>query len=445
MIYSPTPTIIAHVAKLLIMRKKKRRWQLIQRLRQEKRKLFNNRKGKRTRIRMRKSVWQLHNELGPYYFRRGYRMSFPTFEVLYNKLKYQLLKLLKIDESSTKKKPCPNGVIHPSVRLAAAIRMLAGGSLVDIAGCFGISVSAVKDSLDIVLEAIHKTDEFNIHFPENHDEQRKIADGFKLISKAQFENCVGCVDGMLVWIQKPTKIQCKESGVGSDRYFCERKYKFGMNLQAVCNHKRRFTSVSIKCPGKTSDYVAFQLSGIKSMLEQPNFLAPGLCLFGDNAYVNTSYMATPYKKTSSSFTAASRDSYNYYHSNVRINIECAFGIVTRRFGILRMPFTSRYSMEKIVSIVYACCKIHNFLIDLNEEVTNLIDRDELSVLNFGAILVSADDRPVELLHGGEHFGNIGFLGRTPQRRDSSGGKDLPRELLHNLVAEKDLRRPSKKN
>ena len=44
-------------------------------------------------------------------------------------------------------------------------------------------------------------------------------------------------------------------------------------------------------------------------------------------------MSVPYPTTSS----GPRDAYNYYQSQVRINIECAFGVLTNRWCL---PFDS---------------------------------------------------------------------------------------------------------
>jgi hypothetical protein len=55
------------------------------------------------------------------------------------------------------------------------------------------------------------------------------------------------------------------------------------------------------------DYLAFSTSALKHKLEISRFLAPKLCLFGDNAYVNTSYMATPYKGA----TGGTKDNTNF--------------------------------------------------------------------------------------------------------------------------------------
>ena len=59
----------------------------------------------------------------------------------------------------------------------------------------------------------------------------------------------------------------------------------------------RILDTSIVYPGSTSDYLAFEGMSLFQKLEN-GILAPGLCLFGDNAYLNTSYMTTPYPAVS---------------------------------------------------------------------------------------------------------------------------------------------------
>ena len=70
-------------------------------------------------------------------------------------------------------------------------------------------------------------------------------------------------------------------------------------MKAICNHKRRFLAIDISYPAITLDYLAFGTSDIFDLLETPGFLAEGLTIYGDNAYVNTPYMISPYKVVSS--------------------------------------------------------------------------------------------------------------------------------------------------
>jgi hypothetical protein len=74
-------------------------------------------------------------------------------------------------------------------------------------------------------------------------------------------------------------------------------------------------------------------------------LAPGLCLFGDNAYFNTLYMATPYAAVS----GGSKDAYNSYHLQLQIRMECTFRIMTHRWSILRSAIPVNVSTQKTVA------------------------------------------------------------------------------------------------
>jgi DDE superfamily endonuclease len=105
----------------------------------------------------------------------------------------------------------------------------------------------------------------------------------------------------------------------SAEVFLRAKKKFGVNMQACCDADRRFLDVSIGHPGATSDYLAYETSPLHHQINELHILKPGLCLYGDNAYPNSLTVATPFKGVS----AGDKDSYNYYHSQLRINIECA--------------------------------------------------------------------------------------------------------------------------
>ena len=169
----------------------------------------------------------------------------------------------------------------------------AGGSVYDIAGNHGVCVREVYKSAHVVINAINSCERFDIVFPESEDEQQKLADGFPMRSRADFKNCVGAIDGILVWTNKPSISDLASLHFGSARFYCGCKSKHGLNMQAVCDVNGRFLDIFISCPGATSGYLAFSLSPLKHKLDE-GLLKKDFCIFGDNAYVNTLYMATPY-------------------------------------------------------------------------------------------------------------------------------------------------------
>ena len=84
-----------------------------------------------------------------------------------------------------------------------------------------------------------------------------------------------------------------------------------MNSQAICDHRKRFIYISVMYGASASDHIAFEASDLQHKLSEEGFLDPFLVLFGDNAYVNTKFMVTPYPNTSQD---TPKDNYNFFHS-----------------------------------------------------------------------------------------------------------------------------------
>ena len=178
---------------------------------------------------------------------------------------------------------------------------------------------------------------FTVSISSNSAECQEIAVDFMFRSKAGFDNCVGCIDGMLLWIEKPFLKECEKVGVDSGKFYCSQKAKFRLNLQGVCYAHRWFTYISVQHPASASDYLSFVTSLLYQQLTEGSRLPNGYCLYGDNAYVNETYMSVPFPNTSS----GPRDAYNYYQSQLRINIECMFGVLTNHWHLLKSSLSAR--------------------------------------------------------------------------------------------------------
>jgi len=188
------------------------------------RKVKQNRLRGSARKRARRTVEEVYKCLGPQYFRRAYRMSYASFWKLHNKVAPNIIEAFKQYRRNHRKggrkgrkggvykpPPIPNGYISTSVRLALALRYFAGGSPYDLMVKYGVSHSSVFDSVWIVVEAIKNEREFDIEYPSSHEEQRRIAHEFKKKSQVGFDNCVGAIDGILIWMHKPSEKECKRS------------------------------------------------------------------------------------------------------------------------------------------------------------------------------------------------------------------------------------------
>jgi hypothetical protein len=142
---------------------------------------------------------------------------------------------------------------------------------------------------------------------------------------------------------------------------------------------------------------------------------------------------TPYAAVSS----GAKDAYNFYHLQLRIRIECTFGMLTHRWAILRSAVPMNVSIQNAVALALALAKLHNYCIDAYR-ASNLTftAKDKWQHIINGAVpLVAIGDLqescghdvvPEQVLDGSNHFDNIwGVNGRyNRQRRYNSISKML---------------------
>jgi len=410
------------------------------------------------------------------YFDRAYRMDQRSFWSLFHLLnpilerrRLMINKILKEARLKRHGRPrrtrkykiksnrrgCPNGRIPNSSRLSSALRFFAGGDPHDIAIVHGISHTEVYFSVWLVVDAVNHCPELAILFPTDHQEQLRLAKEFEQKSQPGIDCCVGGIDGILIWTTQPIKSDCKGTSIGPRKFYCGRKHKFGLNMQAVCDANRKFLDVSICHPGATSDYLAFTTSSLHDKLENvDNFLAPHLAIFGDNAYVNNKYMVTPYKNVA---IGTDEDNYNFYVSQLRINIECAFGMLVHRWRILRRPLDANMGIKKITALTHCLCKLHNYCIDRRlEAFTSPLDVDAALGFVLGDVPLddaqgggrrlddtagTEDRRPGQLLDGGQHHSDVNRSVIRAQRRAAEDDLTIPAHRVMKIVKDSGMVRP----
>ena len=109
---------------------------------------------------------------------------------------------------------------------------------------------------------------------------------------------------------------------------------------AVSDERGQLLEISIIFGGSSADSVAFHASDLYNRLLS-GLLTDGYVLFGDNAYINSKFMATPYPNV----LGGSKDNYNFFHLQLCIRVECAFGMLVKRWGILCMAMPSNITIE----------------------------------------------------------------------------------------------------
>jgi DDE superfamily endonuclease len=228
------------------------------------------------RTRNRVSMQEVFNSLGPNYFRRSFRMSYDSFKKLLGILTPGIRLLTrKPGTDCSVLQRAPNGTIAPAQRLGCYLRIAAGASVYDVMLVFGIGRADVSKSIWVVTQAINQCRAFEIAYPTCHEAQRGIADGFNRKSAADFRCCAGALDGILIWTHRPSEADAAQASCDVGKFFCGRKHKFGLNMQAICDARGRFLDVSLMFPASTSDILSFESASIYQKL-QDGLLAPGM-------------------------------------------------------------------------------------------------------------------------------------------------------------------------
>ena len=155
-----------------------------------------------------------------------------------------------------------NGLTPLPIRLGCALQFWSGGDAHDLMLVFRISYYKVFRSIDFVRKAINQTSSLQLKFPTDHAKQRAIVKSFEQKSNISFDNCVGCVDAPLIWMHMPSLEECEKVSVGQTKLVCGRKSKFGLNMQTICDSKRRFLNILILFGASASDMLAFEASPI---------------------------------------------------------------------------------------------------------------------------------------------------------------------------------------
>ena len=83
----------------------------------------------------------------------------------------------------------------------------------DIMQIHGVGYYEVYKSVRNVVDVINSCLHLAVKFLD-HEQQQKVANGFKKKSSVNSDNCMGCIDGMLVWTNKPNKTTLGNCDIG---------------------------------------------------------------------------------------------------------------------------------------------------------------------------------------------------------------------------------------
>jgi hypothetical protein len=230
--------------------------------------------------------------------------------------------------------------VSSMILLAATIRWLAGGSLLDIAFMFKMSRKTLHSYKYKVIYAINRTLRGNILFPRTDAGLDTLAKGFSQIGSGMGQaipGVVAAVDSVCVQMKAPCARKSTNGtfvtsiGQAFNRYgkvhvnlllpvlplytFCAnasflRKGYFATTMLAFVDANLRFLSVSISCYSSSHDSTLFSASKLGKIIAEGRLNSKWL-IVGDDAFVCRSNVITPYVKHSLS---TPQRNYNYFLS-----------------------------------------------------------------------------------------------------------------------------------
>lgn len=329
------------------------------------------------------------------------------------------------------------GVIVGEVKLASALRILGGGTYMDMALVFDMSFNHQHKIFKyVVSEWLSHKSFYNISGVEyccDDDKMKEVALQFSQASQGVINGCIGALDGWIVKIKKPSR----RDGIINPKSFYSRKGYFGINVQAIVDKKKHVLYHSILSRGAEHDSTAFKNSSLYKWL-LPNWkglLEKGFYFIGDSAYSLKSFLLTPYDNA---LHGTAEDNYNFFHSSSRISVECAFGEIDLRWGILWKEL--EYSLEFNCTIIDVCMRLHNFIVEHRDD-RNTMDGLDREVFDDDCRRFYAVNPMVsEGINGGED--DIRGSGRpTNAEKDSSEWGKRWRDEIKDDISQQRLIRP----
>ncbi|CAM5169330.1 unnamed protein product [Eretmochelys imbricata] len=234
-------------------------------------------------------------------------------------------------------------------RVAIALWKLATpDSYRSVGNQFGVGKSTVGAA---VMQVAHAIKDLLISRLVTLGNVQVIVDGFAAMG---FPNCGGAIDGTHIPILAPEH-QATE--------YINRKGYFSIVLQALVDHKGRFTNINVGWPGKVHDARIFRNSGLFQNLQEGTLFPDQkitvgdvempIVILGDPAYPLMPWLMKPYTGSLDS----SQELFNYRLSKCKMVVQCAFGRLKARWCSL----LTRLDLSKtnIPTVITACCVLHN--------------------------------------------------------------------------------------
>ena len=169
-------------------------------------------------------------------------------------------------------------------------------------------------------------------------------------------------DGIAVKVERP----CYKDAYNQNKFWCRKGFP-AVSVQAACDADRRFSYFSLEFAGSVHDSRAYRLARTRcggficremaaseTLRMQGDDQPHGFFVLGNDAYPYSDHMCVPWSRVGS---RPARDAFNYHQSRGRINVECSFGMLVKKFLVLGRPMMC--ALPRVQLVVRVSMKLHS--------------------------------------------------------------------------------------
>ena len=229
--------------------------------------------------------------------------------------------------------------------------------------------------------------------PPNEADWKRIEQQFA--TRWNFPNCIGALDGKHIVITAPFK---------SGSLFHNYKGTFSVNLMALVDANYKFILIDVGQYGSNADGGVFQRSEFgrrflnreleipppKIIADAPEIGLLPHCIVADEAFPLRIDLMRPYPRRSRHENLPEDKAvFNYRLSRARRIVENTFDILAQCWRLLNRRI--QLSEDNVVTVVKACCILHNFLrdsADYHDRSTLQVNEDGDVLMPFGGAIVN---------------------------------------------------------
>ena len=284
-------------------------------------------------------------------FRRRFRMHRYQFNLLVNCVRENLeprtwwARQCAINSSGS--------WVRAELKIAATLRVLAGGSYLDASDLFAVSAGNFhRNTFWPTIIAICNCEDpclDNVMFPFNDEAKlRQHEATFKRFQK-NFEGTVAAGDGCAFRIKRPSSDEVQED-VQSNY---TRKYAWAYGFILFCDGDLNIMSVEATHVASTNDAGMYHSSEMHRAIEIEKKLPSWAHVVLDEAFGCTDQELVSWSQGKNALSQE-KDAFNYYLSAQRQSVERVFGVLNNRFGILWRPMSFSFNRYKLILV--ALCR-----------------------------------------------------------------------------------------